>query len=333
MQGQPSILILRSNPVDPDPRVEKLAGTFSGIGHKVTVLGWDRTGRLPSREEKPYGVVHRLAIPARFGRGIYNSVHLLRFEAGLLRWLVLHHSEYEILHACDFDTVLPALLVRRLWKKKVVYDIFDFYAEMLRATPDFLKRLIRRVDLWAIGRADALILADDSRLEQVRSSRPRRISVICNSPEDYRPDAQASADRRPRSSSQLRVAFVGLLQVERGLLELLEVLSQHPEWSLDLAGFGGDERPIVSRANKLENVRFHGRVSYQAAMVLNSRADALIATYDPRIPNHRYASPNKLFEAMMLAKPIIVAEGTNMDLIVSKAGCGVVVPYADLGGP
>lgn len=32
---------------------------------------------------------------------------------------------------------------------------------------------------------------------------------------------------------------------------------------------------------------------------------------------------------MMLGKPIIVAQDTNMDRIVEYAGCGLVVPYGD----
>jgi len=56
----------------------------------------------------------------------------------------------------------------------------------------------------------------------------------------------------------------------------------------------------------------------------------LFALYDPAIPNHRYASPNKVFEALMLGKPLIVAAGTHMDRLVSAAGCGLIVPYGDI---
>ncbi len=63
-------------------------------------------------------------------------------------------AEYDVIHACDFDTILPAILIKSLYGKRLVYDIFDFYADHLRATPMIIKMIIRRVDLWAIGRAD-----------------------------------------------------------------------------------------------------------------------------------------------------------------------------------
>jgi glycosyltransferase involved in cell wall biosynthesis len=56
----------------------------------------------------------------------------------------------------------------------------------------------------------------------------------------------------------------------------------------------------------------------------------LFATYDPAIPNHRFSSPNKVFEAMLLSKPVIVARNTNMDRIIEQAECGLVVDYGDL---
>ena len=36
---------------------------------------------------------------------------------------------------------------------------------------------------------------------------------------------------------------------------------------------------------------------------------------------------NKIFEAMMLGKPVIVAKNTNIDVLIDRLGCGVVVDY------
>ncbi len=321
------VLICRSNPISPDPRVEKEARSLQKAGLHVSVLGWDRSGNLPVQENLQGVNVHRLPIRAGYARGLMNFLPLLRWQANLLRWLLRHHKEYDRIHACDFDTILPSLLIKFLHKKKIIYDIFDFYADHLRATPEWIKRIIRVVDLWAIGRADALILVDDARKEQVSSARPRHLVVIYNSPEDQR---FQPIDEQRGQPAELRLAYIGLLQVERGLLEVIEVLRRHPEWALDFAGFGGDEAQILQSAQGMPNVTFHGRVPYQDALALSAQADVLFALYDPQIPNHRYASPNKLFEAMMLGKPIVVARGTNMDRIVKTEQSGLVVEYGDV---
>jgi glycosyltransferase involved in cell wall biosynthesis len=325
------VMICRSNPIAPDPRVEKIAGALRSCGYPVAMLGWDRSGQLPlTRNEQIQGwsmTVHRLPIVAPFGHGLANLPNLLRWQWGLLRWLAGHRQTYSLIHACDFDTVIPALICKGLFGKTVIYDIFDFYADHLRATPGWLKRLVRAIDLWAIGQADGLILADDSRRQQIAGAKPKHSAVIYNSPTPL--SAPNQTELNTSSTHGLRLAYIGLLQVERGLLEMLAVLSNHPQWSLDLAGFGGDEVQIRAASQDLPNVRWHGRVPYDVALQLSQAADVLFATYDPAIPNHRYSSPNKIFEAMMLARPVIVARQTNMDRIVEQATCGLVVEYGD----
>jgi glycosyltransferase involved in cell wall biosynthesis len=328
------LVICRSNPIAPDPRVEKEARTLSQAGHDVTVIGWDRTGKLPQKDKIQGISCIRLPIKAEYAAGMLNLPQLLRWQWGLLIWLVRHRHEYDLIHACDFDTIIPALVCRTIWHKKVVYDIFDFYADHLRATPEWIKKAIRAIDLRCVSIADAVILADDSRWEQIQGSQPRRSAVIYNSPEDhpFSPQDGKSTDQtfsqRP-DNSLLHIVYIGLLQVERGLFELLIVLRRHPQWSLALAGFGGDEVHVLEQLQDMPNTSWHGRISYQESLQLSSAADTLIATYDPTIPNHRYSSPNKVFEAMMLGKPIIVAQDTNMDRIINQAKCGLVVKYGD----
>jgi len=328
------LVICRSNPIAPDPRVEKEARTLSQAGYAVTLVGWDRSASLPREDELDRMRMIRLPIRAEYASGMRNLPDLLRWQLSLLRWLIHHRHDYDLIHACDFDTILPALLCRRLYRKKVIYDIFDFYADHLRLTPEFIKQTIRAVDLRAIDRADAVILVDDSRWEQIHGSRPQHSAIIYNSPEDIpfsaeRGQAITPDQARPHGSG-LHIVYIGLLQVERGLFELVTVLRQHPDWSLDLAGFGGDETRLVNLVEDMPNVRWYGRIPYPRAIELSAAADILIATYDPSIPNHRYSSPNKVFEAMLLGKPVIAARDTNMDRIIQQADCGLVVPYGDV---
>lgn len=267
--------------------------------------------------------VSRISIVSAYGKGLGNLPQLLRWQYHLWRWLVRYHHEFDVIHACDFDTILPALWCKWIYRKKVVYDIFDFYADHLRNTPKMVKEIIRKIDLWAVNQADAVIIVDDSRQEQIMHSLPKHLTVIYNTPEDV---GASIIEDTPNNFS---ITYVGLLQIERGILELVKVLSRHPEWSLELAGFGGDEDLIRKTADPLPNVHWHGRIDYQTAIKLSQLASVLIATYDPAIPNHRYSSPNKVFEAMMLAKPIIVAKDTNMDTIIQDGNCGIVVNYGN----
>jgi glycosyltransferase involved in cell wall biosynthesis len=320
------VLIVRSNPISPDPRVEKEARALQLDGYQVQALGWDRSGSLPQKDDRAGFECVRISLRAGYGRGLGNLPQLLRWQWRLWRWLIQHRREFDVIHACDFDTILPALWCKTFLGKWVVYDIFDFYADHLRSTPKWIVKIIRAVDLWSIGQADGVILVDDARKKQIAGSRPRRLEVIYNSPEDV---CVSGGEERKQRQGGLLLAYVGLLQMERGLLEMFHVLQRHPDWHLELAGFGGDEEKILDLVRPMTNVTWHGRVSYEQALGLSQSADVLFATYDPAIPNHRYSSPNKVFEAMMLGKPVIVARDTNVDQIIETYGCGVVVPYGD----
>jgi glycosyltransferase involved in cell wall biosynthesis len=268
------ILFLRSNPIAPDPRVEKEAVSLAGAGYRVRALGWDRTAQLGEQEVRNGFEIDRLPIEAGFGQGLGNLPQLLRWQWGLGVYLTKHHKEFDSIHACDFDTILPALAARWIWKKAVVYDVFDFYAEHLRRTPGWIKNLIRRLDLWALSQADGVILADDSRRAQIRGAHPRLIAVIYNSPEDVR-DALVPEWGVHPPGSELRLVYVGLLQVERGLFEILEVMRKRPEWSLVMAGFGGDQDRVQELAKELPNVTCLGRVSYDRALRLSAASVCL----------------------------------------------------------
>jgi glycosyltransferase involved in cell wall biosynthesis len=319
------VIFLRSNPVAPEPRVEKAAEALFLNGYDVIILAWDRTCSFPIDEIREYAVIHRFLLIAPFGSGLKNILNLLKWNFYIFSFLYRNRKSYQIIHACDFDTIFPALINKFLFKKKVIYDIFDFYADSREIVPRFLREFIRKIDMWAIGKADAVILADESRKVQISGSCPKKIEYIYNSPEELLNNNITSYN----NNYALKIAYVGILFKVRGLFEMLETIEKHPEWSLTLAGFGGDEDSISEYARKLPNVKFYGTIPYNDALKLYSEADVMFATYDPSLPNHRYSSPNKLFEAMMLGKPIIVCKGTGMDTIVEKYNLGFVVTYGD----
>ena len=84
----------------------------------------------------------------------------------------------------------------------------------------------------------------------------------------------------------------------------------------------------IERAS--DRVRYLGWLPYEKVIDHTLVADILFAFYDPSVPQNRLSSPNKLFEAMMAGKPIIVSDGTWGANTVKEENCGLVVPYGDV---
>ncbi len=194
----PRVVIFRSNPIAPDPRVEKIAFGLSKA-YSVHVVGWDRTGTLKTPQETPHYILELYTRSSPFGSGIKNLFQLFGWQTFLISWVLRFGRSYQAIHACDFDTVLPALFGKLLFGCKVIYDIFDFYADHIRNTPEWLRRLIRRVDLKAVNLADAVILVTEAQLSQLDGFIPPKLVIIYNTPVD----ALSESDFRERSFNQL----------------------------------------------------------------------------------------------------------------------------------
>jgi glycosyltransferase involved in cell wall biosynthesis len=318
--------MLGGTPIAPDPRIQNTARWAAGVGWRVTIVGWDRDASHPPFEHRSDYDIVRIPVEASFCAGMRNLLPLLLWQLRLLGWLWRRRSEYAAIKASDLDTVLPALLIAKLFHKRLLYDIHDFYADS-RYVPAAIAPAVRRIERFAASRADVLILPDRSRLDQVRGCRIRRVEIVHNTPEPL-PDRPAGLEysRQPRFT----LGYVGLLSKCRGLLALLEVMAHRPEWTLEIAGYATDHPLIERQLGELPNVIFRGKVSFEDAIGIYSRANVVLCTYDPAVPNHRYSSPNKLAEALMLGKPLIVAEGTNIDRVVNECQLGLVVPYGDV---
>ena len=80
------IVMMRSNPVNPNPAVEKAASALVEKGYKVTVLGWDRSAEYDEKRDmlKLSGgsaEIIRFGIPAVFSGGIKKNLGaLIKFQ-------------------------------------------------------------------------------------------------------------------------------------------------------------------------------------------------------------------------------------------------------------
>ncbi len=320
------IVFLRSNPVDPDPRVEKEANALLKAGHSVIVVAWDRGKTYPASEgilELKNGTasVIRVGIAAEFGGGMKkNAGPLLRFQIFLYGWLMQNRDKYDVIHACDFDTAFTASKVARHCGKRLVYDIFDYYVDSFNI-PGSLKDIIERCDHKIINGADAVIICTEQRKKQIAGTEPRSLTVIHNSPE------KTLRYELPTTGNTVRVVYVGMLQEIRLLKEIAEAVSERSDCELHIGGFGILEDYFEEMSRRHDNIKYYGRLKYAAALELERKCDIMCAVYDPVIKNHYYAAPNKFYEALMLGKPIIMANGTGMSDVVRDYDIGECIEY------
>ncbi len=313
------VVFLRSkSPAGIEPRLAKEAGTLARAGYEVHAVLWDRTCSHAAEEVDDGIRIHRYRLAAPEGTpGL--AVRLPRWQ-----WFALRKTcrlRPDVVHGVDLDTAWAARAAARFTGAMLVYDVFDFYADMITAeVPSKLRERLASAERRMIERADLVIVPDLRRQAQFRGARPRRIVEIMNVPVDQHPQVGAAPD--------FTLFYGGMIAKDRGLVDLLAACESTGAKFI-VAGHGPDEAALLPLLETSPACMFLGTIPYEEVLRQTAAAHAVAALYDPGVPNNRYAAPNKVFEAMMCAKPVITSSGTAIADLVRTVGCGVVVPYGD----
>ena len=104
------VVMLRSNPIDPDVRLEKEAISLVDAGHSVTLLGWQRFGDAPAKEKRHRYTIRRV----KFRAPVEKKVIFYLPIWWILAFVWLLKEDWDVVHAADLDTYIPAFLPRKL---------------------------------------------------------------------------------------------------------------------------------------------------------------------------------------------------------------------------
>ena len=328
------VVLLRSNPVRPDPPVEKMADTLLEMGMDVTILAWDRTQKENSCNAENFssGTARavRFGIPASYG-GRWNTLSsLLRFEWSLFRWLVQNRKNCDIIHAFDLDTGFVAWLISWLYHKKLVYHLLDSYADAHFFSDNAMKRIVHKVEMALINSADATLICTEERKAQILDATPKRLEIIHNTPNNI---AENDTERfaLDESGAEVKIAYVGTQCCGRGIEELVGAVMRDDRFELHIGGYGPLDDMIRGAAQQCSRIHFYGKLPYAKTISLERQCDLMVALYDPKVSNHRYSAPNKLYEALMLGKPLLMCEKTGWDTLFQEEKIGVLISYSAEG--
>jgi glycosyltransferase involved in cell wall biosynthesis len=313
------VLFLRTDPATIDPRIQKEAGSLKDARYDVHVFGWDRRRQFSPRETIQDVKYVRSRIPGPYASKLLAFVLPAFWIHAIIRICKLKPA---VVHACDLDAFVPALLGRLFRRYSIVYDIFDNFAEKIINLPNFLRHVIRKFDRNVMRRADVVIVPDDSRKAMLVSPDPSRVEIIMNVPP--RTNYSREIPREP-----FRICSVGSIQERRGLNFVASAVSGISGVETVFAG------PIPSRQDAeflagQKSIRYVGQIPYQKALELVANSHVSLALYDTSHPIYAMASSNKVFEAMSLRRPVISNYGTTMEPIVSRENCGLLVNYGDI---
>lgn len=302
--------------------IRSLRKKYSIIG-----LGWNRRGQGTAMTTSNNGIDIKLFSVK--GVSNFESHGTLRYIPYMLvfwMWVFIKLCVYRprIVHSCNLDSFFPSYVYKILFRKILVFDVFDRYA-MAYIPKDrniFFRALysfVNRIEEEFAKRSDVLINISDEILTTYKR-RPKNCVTIMNCSEDY------LTDRVKVRQKGLKLLFTGHLRRGRGLEVLSDVVKNLKDTQLLITG-RVEDKGLLNSIEGLSNVSYKGFLDHNQVLDLEASSDAMIALYDLNLQaQNKYVMGNKLFEAMMFGVPIItnVAKG-----IVDEIDCGLIVDYDD----
>jgi glycosyltransferase involved in cell wall biosynthesis len=317
-----------ANSIIYDPRVKRIIKSLNKR-YSVTALGWDRDG-LPKSKLDNYIVKLKLfRLKTSFWKPSLSRmfVRLVIFFPLFWAWVFINLAiqRPEIVHACDLDTVLPCYVYKKLFQKRLIFDVFDRYAMVF--VPAKFKRsfaIANWLEELLSNKADALVIAGGQKVLDTFRKKPKLCSVILNCPEDYTPDKKKELVTNS-SKETLNLVYTGGIRRGRALENLVSIINSLNCVSLFIAGPVMDKE-LFAEIEHSPVIRYNGVFEPSEALELEKSCDVMIALYDSSVSWNRITLPNKLFEAMMCGIPVITNIATEL---VMETKCGVIVKNYD----
>jgi glycosyltransferase involved in cell wall biosynthesis len=324
-------------------RVEKIAHALRDAGHQMTLVCRGEPGAAVA--ENRHGIDIRRLSPEGLRPRALGTLSTLPFPLNP-RWTrelarIVRERSIDLLLVRDIPLALNALTVARRARIPLVLDMAENYPAMLR---DLLRWSDSKVaslvsknpwvaaatERWVVRRCDRiLVVVEESRERLLRLGvAPERVSIVSNTP--TAPSAvDASCVRPARDDGRaLRLVYVGGLQAGRGLETMLLAVSQFRRRSkvhLSILGEGSTRAALERQANELglgSDVTFSGWVDPRA--VPQHICDSDVGVVPHLVSDHTNTTiPNKLFDYMAYARPVLVSDAAPMRRIVREEGCGL----------
>lgn len=328
----------------PSERIEKIGKTLSAAGHEIFLI-CNNDGRFALSEEQ-VGPVHVLRVRPTFHSVALNKV--VKFPAPINPlWVAqiasaIRRFRLEVLQVVDVPLAEAVFWLGRIFRLPVVIDMWENYPEALRGwaqhnwktkvfkNPD----LARAIELHVTRRVDHIFTVVEEQKERLIRDGvdPARISVVTNGVDlDLFLQAPLRHDTpMDAAPHQYKLLYVGELTIERGLDDIIRAIKyvkdRVPDLCLYLAGTGSYEpflRHLVEEENAAPYVRFLGWLPFAEIHSYVVKSDLCLV---PHVYNDfiNTTIPNKLFQYMALAKPVLVSHAKPLARIVRSCNCGFV---------
>lgn len=251
----------------------------------------------------------------------------------------IHHLKKidpDIIHCANLDMLLIARIYKMEYNKRVriAYEIGDLNKRTFNNSKKIVKRLIKyflvKTEGFLTKSVDLLIVSSQYFWDVYYSKfiSKEKTFLFPNAPEkELFEEINTKND-----GNTFTIGFIGRVRYSEQLKMLADVVDRinKSESGVSIkfliAGVGPESRAISEYVKGMDCVDIYGEYNYEKEIAdIYSSIDMVYSVYDADYQNVKIAIPNRLYEAIVSERPIIVAKETKLEDFVINNGVGFAV--------
>lgn len=339
-----------------DLRVKKETEALLHAGFKVHLLCLRRTNE--SYQEEINGlVIQRIDAGVNDRQLAFWDVVLSltfihpRFKKAIPSWV--SKNKIQALHVHDLPLAGTALTLRKQLQIPVICDFHENYPEALRTWFEWKKNLLSKIkntlfmsaDRWTSLEKKATLEADHviavveemkNRLIQQYRADPSTITIVSNTEERSFIHQTEDHSIYKDFSGKFIITYSGNIGPHRGVdtgIEAMSYLKDEPSIVFVIIGSGsasvmGHLQRLAESKQVQDKVFFLGRQPFEKFYSFMKFAD--LNTIPHKSNGHTDNTiPHKLFQTMMVGKPVLVSSSDPLKRVINLTKAGVVFKAGD----
>ncbi len=331
----------------PQARLFELAKGLVAKNHSVTVLTAMPnypTGRVYKNYRRRIRLVEEIAGIRVVRTAIYPSnslrtaprlVSYLSFALSSLiaGWPGIGKFDIALAESPPLFLAPAAWLISRIARAKTVLMVSDIWPDTAirigYATGGASVKAMLWLEGWAYRHYDVVALTNPGAMQQINDRFPNvRTTVISNGVDTtvFHPGLRSNDVRRQvgATANSFLVGYCGLHGLAQGLEVILEAadrMRNRTDVQFIMVGDGPVKADLIKIAEEkgLENIKFMGRRAKDEMPAILASCDALLVPLVARLPG---TMPSKVYEALAVGTPPIVAAGCEGEVLVTQNGAG-----------
>lgn len=299
-------------PVSNQPRYLKRIHLLTKLGYSITAYYFERNEPVPQLSSENIRFVKIGSL--EHGKYLRRLLPMLK----LARRLRKDTSPAYLIFSVDL--LLAAILAG---KTRIIYEIGDMR--------EVNSSLFRRLYAYLLKKCTRIIVTSDrfaTHLSETYGTDPSKIVFHPHLLEEHQfdPDLRVYG-KSLLSKNVVHIGFAGLLRYD-SVSQLLDGCRNHSQIRIHIRGRGDYEKEVAEKVVPGKDT-FSGAFQYPEDLRdIYAAMDINFVMYDSSDANVTMLLPNKLYETIYFATPLIVSFGTHLANIVEKYGIGLVWDYS-----